>query len=154
METFSLSLKNNGNYINYQMIFNRLVIDDHKLERNNTINLLKNVLSFLKINDHAILERSDGIDLLNLIRLDKEKKIEYIFIDENMDYLNGSESVHIIRKWEEYHKIKRYKIISITAFDDKDTSTRLKSSGVNSILLKPCNKSDFIKIFQKFSKSS
>ena len=85
METFSLSLKNNGNYINYQMIFNRLVIDDHKLERNNTINLLKNVLSFLKINDHAILERSDGIDLLNLIRLDKEKKIEYIFIDENID---------------------------------------------------------------------
>ena len=65
--------------------FNIVVIDDHKLVRDNTVNLLKNVLSFLKINDYAILEGSDGIDLLNFIRLDKEKKIEYIFIDENMD---------------------------------------------------------------------
>ena len=75
METFSLSLNNNWNYINYQMKFNTVVIDDHKLERDNTINLLKNVLSFLKINDFAILEGSDGIDLLNLIRLDKKRKL-------------------------------------------------------------------------------
>ena len=57
------------------MKFNTVVIDDHKLERDNTINLLKNVLSFLKINDFAILEGSDGIDLLNLIRLDKKRKL-------------------------------------------------------------------------------
>ena len=128
-----------------------LVVDDHKLVRDNTINLLKNVLSNLKLDNFDILEGSDGIDLLNMVRSDRENRIKCILIDENMEYLNGSEAVNFIRKWEEYKKIQRYEIISVTAFDDKETQQRILFSGVNSVLFKPCTKTDFIKIFEKFS---
>ena len=101
-----------GNYECYQKKFQIVVIDDHKLVRENTVNLIRNVFKYLKINDYGILEGSDGVDLLNIVRLDKENKIKYIFIDENMYYLNGSEAVSIVRKFEEYKKINRYEIIN------------------------------------------
>ena len=134
-----------------QMKYDILVVDDHKLVRDNTINLLKNVLSIMKLDYFGIVEGSDGIDLLNKIRLDRENRIKLIFLDENMEYLNGSEAVNFIRKWEECKKIQKYEIISVTAFDDKETRQRILSSGVNSVLFKPCTKSDFMKIFEKFS---
>ena len=111
-----------------------------------TINLLRIVFDDLKIDDFEILEGYDGIDLLNMVRSDKDNKNRLIFIDENMEYLNGSQAVSIVRNLEQNKKIKKYEIISITAFDDKATQDRILGSGVNSILLKPCNKSDIRKI--------
>ena len=117
--------------------------------RDNTVNLIRNVLSVLEINNIQIVELSDGIQLLNTIIMDKNDQIVYIFTDENMEYLNGSEAVKIIRKLEQNHKINKYPIASITAFEDDETRKNILNSGVNFILSKPCTKLDITNILQK-----
>ena len=137
-----------GNIINDDNTICILVIDDHKLLRDITINLIKNVMTLLNIANYRIIEGSDGIDLLNILRLDKDHKIKSIFIDENMEYMNGSEAVRIIRKFEKNNKIKNYNIISITAFDDPDTKNYILNCGMNSIISKPCTRSQILNIMQ------
>ena len=128
--------------------FTIVVVDDNQLVRGTTVNVLKNVLSNLKISDFRIIEGCDGIDLLNFVRSDKNNRIKYIFTDENMYYLNGSEAVRIIRKFEEDNKIKNYKIFSVTAFDDEETRKNILNSGITTILSKPCSKSEIMNILK------
>jgi signal transduction histidine kinase/CheY-like chemotaxis protein len=129
-----------------------LVIDDQQLIRENTVRLIKNVLSSLNMSsDFDIIEGSDGIELLNLIRLDKDNLIKCVLIDENMEYLNGSETVSIIRKLEQYRKIKRYLIVSISGLDDPETKDRLLRSGLDLVITKPCQKNDITKILFKLN---
>ena len=143
IENFNFSISNNDNFS-----FSIVVVDDNKLIRESTVNLVKKVFSTLNIVNFKVIEGSDGIDLLNIVRADKDNKIKYIFTDENMEYLNGSEAVKLIRKFEESKKIHRYNIISITAFDDEGTRSNILKSGINSILSKPCCKSDINKYLQ------
>ena len=131
-----------------------VVVDDQKIVRKNTVNVIKNVLLILKIYDIEIIELSDGIELLNVIIKDKNYQIIYIFTDENMEFLNGSETVRIIRKMEANNKIQNYPIASITAFEDTQTRQNIRNSGVNSILTKPCNKSDITNLLSKFFENS
>ena len=126
-----------------------VVVDDHKLVRINTINLIKLTLSSLNIDNFTIIEGSDGIDLLNIVRKDENCKIKCVFTDENMEYLNGSEAVKIIRKLEQNNKFKPQHIVTITAFDDNGTRNNILESGVNSILSKPCSKTAIKSILQK-----
>ena len=138
-----MSLRNFTNENNFTI----LVIDDHKFVRNSIVNLIKNVLKVLQIKNAEIIEGCDGIELLNIVMKDKNNLIKYIFTDENMMFLNGSEAVRLIRKLEQDEKIKNYKIVSITAFDDEETKNNILKSGMNKILPKPCLKSDLLNIF-------
>ena len=83
--------------------------------------MLKKVLISKNINDCSIIEASDGIELLNIVMRDKNNKINCIFIDEKMEYLNGSETVQIIRKLQNLNKFNSYSIVSITALEVIDT---------------------------------
>ena len=142
---FSFSL---GNIISDDNTTSIVVIDDHKLIRDITINLIKSVMTTLNIQNYKIIEGSDGIDLLNIVRLDKEHKIKYILIDENMEFLNGSEAVKILRNIEKSNKIKNYNIISLTAFDDPETKNHILNCGLDSIISKPSTKSQILNIMQ------
>ena len=71
-----------------------------------------------------------------------------------MEFINGSEAVRILRKLENFKKIQKYPIISITAFDDPETRNRIKNSGVDSILSKPCTKNEIRKILSTLIKDS
>ena len=102
--------------------------------------------------DYDIIEGSDGIELLNIIRLDKDNKIKCIFLDENMEYLNGSETISILRKLEHEEKIMKYYIVSITALDDQFSINKVIYSGVDKIIPKPCSKSDLKKIIFNLKK--
>jgi signal transduction histidine kinase/CheY-like chemotaxis protein len=126
-----------------------VVVDDQKLVRLNTINLIKTILSNLNIHEYSIIEGSDGIDLLNIVRRDQNGSIKCIFTDENMEYLNGSEVISIIRKLEQNYKVKYQYIVSITAFDDIGTRNNILNSGVNSILSKPCSKTALTEILRR-----
>jgi CheY-like chemotaxis protein len=138
--------------LNFEMFtsgFNYLVVvDDQRLVRRNTVNLIKIVISSMRINNLLIIEAVDGLDLLNIVRRDKEKSIKCIFTDENMDYINGSEAVKIIRNMEDKNKVNHYHIISITAFDDTETKNQIIKSGINSVIIKPCSKTYIINIFK------
>jgi CheY-like chemotaxis protein len=129
-----------------------VIVDDNKLIRETTINLIKLVLAEMNIIDnYRTIECVDGIDLLKLIISDTEHRIKCVFTDENMEYLNGSEAVKIIRRLEEKGKVYKYNIITITAFDDIQTKKNILSSGVNSMLTKPCTKSSMIKILKELN---
>jgi CheY-like chemotaxis protein len=118
-----------------------VIVDDHKLIRETTKNLLINVLKSLNMENFSFIEASDGIDLLNIIKTDYSKRIKCIFVDENMEYLNGSEAVKIIRNLENNKKIPQFKMVSITAFDDLETKKNILGAGFDLIVPKPCSKS-------------
>jgi signal transduction histidine kinase len=148
--------KNEENFINCSLgenvssnyNFAVVVIDDQKLVRENTMNLINISLESLKISDFTILEGSDGIELLNILRLDRENKIKFVFVDEYMEYLNGSEVITIIRKLEEAHKFKRHFIVSLTAMEDESFKNRIIKIGADLIISKPCITSDIVNIFK------
>ena len=119
-----------------------LVVDDNLIIRKATVNLIKNILRELKINDIEIVELTDGIDILYAIMMDKTYKIKYIFTDECMEYLNGSEAARIIRKMEENNKIPFYHLVSVTALQDDKSRTFLLNSGFDNIISKPSSYSD------------
>lgn len=118
-----------------------VIVDDHKLVREATINLLSTILNSLELEDFSFIEASDGIDLLRIIKTDICKRIKCIFVDENMEYLNGSEAVRIIRHLESNKKIPRFNIVSTTAFDDVETRKIILEAGFDKIIQKPCSKS-------------
>ena len=138
----------NNSYITEKK-FKIIVVDDNKFVRENTVYLLKNALNQLKLDNFLIVEGSDGIDILNFVRLDNHFKIRYIFTDESMQFLDGSEAVKLIRKFEENDKIKSYNIISLTAFDDPQTRNKILNCGLNSIMSKPATKTEIMKILIK-----
>ena len=144
--TSSFTIRSN-NYVDDNN-FIIAVVDDNKLVRDTTVSIIKNVISMLNLTNFSIIEGSDGIDLLNLVRSDNNYRIKFIFTDENMMYLNGSEAFRIIRKLEEDDKIHNYKIISVPAFDDEETRNNIVNSGINTILSKPCSKSEILKILK------
>ena len=125
-----------------------VVIDDYKLIRENTVNLVKKVFETLKISDYSIIQGSDGIDLLNIVRKDKINAIKLVFTDENMEYLNGSETVKIIRKLEDKGMINKYFYASVTAYEDQETRNNILKSGINTIISKPCTKSTLLSIMK------
>ena len=145
VETFSINLGVYNTNSNYDII----VIDDQRFIRDSLVNIIKNVIKKLETPNVEIIEGSDGIDLLNHIRLDHSHKIKCIFIDENMQYLNGTDVIKILRKLENNGKIQNYNVVSITAFEDNETKERILNSGANSIISKPCTKSDITKILKK-----
>ena len=130
-----------------------LVVDDHKYVRQNTVNLIMNALNELKIKNIDVIEASDGIEMLNIIIRDKNNKIKSIFIDENMEYMNGTEAVRILRKMQQDNKIKNYNIVSTSAFDDSESKKLILNSGVNSILSKPCTKSEICNILSNLTEN-
>jgi len=121
-----------------------LIIDDHKIIRESLVILIKKILKNLnKENIFDIIEGSDGVDILSYLIYDqtKENEIKLVITDENMEYINGSEAISIIRKLEKAKKIKNVSIASITAFEDEFNKNKIKQSGSNIILSKPCSES-------------
>jgi len=131
-----------------------LVVDDHKILRDTIVFLLKKCIKLSgKENEFEIIEGKDGIDILYYIINDQHNNnlIKCVITDENMEYLNGSEAIQIIRNMEKNKKIKNVVIASISAFHDEFTISKIKSSGTNQILQKPCtekNMKDFLKEYK------
>ena len=79
------------------------------------------------------------------------RKIKAIFIDENMEYLNGSESVSIIRRLQKNDKINKFSIASVTSFEDLQTKDFIKNSGMDVVFSKPIKKSELIDFLDKYN---
>ena len=62
--SFDLSL---GDYKSEEKMFRIIVVDDNILVRQNTVNLIKRLLSALQLNNIEVPQFSDGIDLLYII---------------------------------------------------------------------------------------
>jgi signal transduction histidine kinase/CheY-like chemotaxis protein len=129
-----------------------LIVDDNHYIRSSIKNLVQQVLKS-STRHYDIVEGSDGVDILKLIIDDQQSNnlFKCIITDENMEYINGSESIKILKDLEKANKIKKILIISITSFEDELTKSNINKAGVDYILSKPCTKKHLAGIFKNES---
>jgi len=130
-----------------------LIVDDHKFIRKSLRNLIGKILKKNSFKTYEIIEGKDGIDILYNLIDDQTKNnlIKCIITDENMEYLNGSQAIKIIRKLEKLNKIKKIPIATITAYENNSIKDFIIKKGSDSILSKPCNENSIKEFFEKFS---
>ena len=130
-----------------------LLIDDHKFIRNNIKNMLSKYIHLKNLShEFEIIEGSDGVDILYEVISDQSinNLIKCIFTDENMEFLNGSEAIEIIKKFEKKNKIKKIPIACITAFEDEYSFDLIYNSGADFVITKPCKELDLINFLERF----
>lgn len=100
--------------------------------------------------DLEIICCSDGMDILKFI-LDEKifGDVKLIITDENMEFLNGSEAVKIVRTIEERKKNKRKFIISLTCHEDISMINYIKECGADMVVSKPLNKNKIKDVFDE-----
>lgn len=117
-----------------------LIVDDSETIRNSLCNIL--LQNKIVKSEYEVLQGQDGIDILNHVMIDQSKgnKLRLIITDENMEYLNGSKAISLVRELEAQNKVKRVFIISLTAFSDDETTKFIKKSGADLVYPKPLTK--------------
>jgi signal transduction histidine kinase len=96
-----------------------ILVDDNSMLLASLKNMINKVLTKDRIEDIRITCGIDGIDLLKIIMDDQKNEniIKAIFVDEFMEYMNGSEAIRIIRDLENQSKIKPLYIVKVTAMN-------------------------------------
>jgi len=130
-----------------------LLADDNHIINNSNKRLLMQIFKEIQI-DYEIICCSDGMDILKYIMDDKTFDNVCIITDENMEYLNGSEAINIIRTIEERKVNSRKLIISLTCYEDISMINYIMKSGADTVLTKPLNKNKIKQIFIRQINSS
>ena len=127
-----------------------LIVDDNQFLRISLKNVLNKIMIETRIY-YEIIEGTDGVDILKYIIDDQflQNQIKCIFTDENMDYINGSEAIRIVRNLVKENKIKNVSIISITSYEDDVSKDNIMKCGVDSIVSKPYTKSQLLTALRK-----
>jgi len=117
-----------------------IVCDDDKFNGDS----IKNCLTKMKFNnlDNVKIYTkvcTNGIDCLYEIYSDYKvgKKYSFLFIDENMPGINGSEVIKILKTMIRNKFLNNIKICSITGFENEDFEQNLKNIGCDIIIKKP-----------------
>lgn len=132
-----------------------LIVDDNLYIRRTLVNLFSHALSDMekeknKKFEYGVLQGEDGVDALRILTDGRiGNKVKALFIDENMNYLNGSESVKIIRQFQKLNKVNKFKIASVTAFEDVEIKNNIKKSGMDEVFSKPLKKAELINFLDK-----
>ena len=118
-----------------------LIVDDNVYNNESTKNILRKILKEAGSQIEIIIG-SDGADIIHQIIQDQSKgnEIKCIITDENMEYINGSEAIRIIRNLEKRHKIKFVNIISVTGNEESEFANEIIKAGAQMILSKPLPK--------------
>lgn len=127
-----------------------IVCDDSNLIRKSTMNLMESIQEIkLKYN---IISCYDGAEVLLKIIDDQSNGnlIKIVFLDEQMDYLNGSQTVSLIKNFQKEKKIKSCFFVSISAFDDENIKESLIEKGFDMVLQKPLNLKSLTECFKFF----
>ncbi len=95
---------------------------------------------------------SDGLDIIKTaLKYDKNYNamIKGIFTDENMDFLNGTEGIEFIRKFEKIKNYQETKIVSMTCHEDTKITDYILKKGANCVVSKPLTKNILLNTFKK-----
>jgi len=118
-----------------------ILADDNHLINTCNKKIILEILNDLQIYDIEVICVNDGIDVVKLyLNYENTDIIKFILTDENMDYMNGSEAVKIIRKIESMKNLKRVNIISLSCHEDVNMRNLIIGAGVDYILTKPLSK--------------
>jgi len=118
-----------------------IIADDHETILNSLTKIFNNILEEKKKNI-KILKAKDGIDILKHV-YEHHSNIKLIISDENMEFLNGSETMKILKYFERSNKIKPIKL-AILSSDNK--SEYYKEIGIDKVLDKNFNKQSFYQL--------
>lgn len=118
-----------------------LIVDDSKVILNSLNRLL---LQSSNIKEKFEVKLAfDGLEMINIIVEShvKNRVVELVLTDENMEYINGSQAVKLIKSISKKLNLS-YKLnfISITAFEDEITKTNILNCGFSELLAKPVTK--------------
>ena len=102
-----------------------------------------------------IIEADDGVDIIKLVTYDQKygNRIKIIMTDENMEYLQGTKAISILRELESFGKIKSTFIVSVTAFSDDFTKNEIIQKGANLVIAKPFSQyhiEEIIKAYESY----
>lgn len=141
-----------------------LIVDDSISIRKSLVKQVTNIINTFKNNnsinnkdqtfDFQIIEGSDGVDILYHFLKDQEsgdKSIKYVFSDENMEYLNGSQAFSLLRELYNLGKFPNYnevEFISITGYSDIDEIANIKNKGATKVISKPIKNKDLEELFR------
>lgn len=144
--TRNLALVRDSELLNFQGL-RILITDDDYNCRKNLKNLLKNVLSNLPDNlgrNISVIKATDGIETVKIVIEDQligNSSIRLIISDENMAFVNGSDSFALLNKMFSMNKLNKIPLVILTALEDTDTLNQIKrNSGASDILKKPLGK--------------
>ena len=126
-----------------------ITVDDNNLINKSVKKIIEKILKE-NDKDYEVIVATDGIDILKLIRKDQSNGnlIKCIITDENMEYMDGSEAIKIVRNYEKIGKIKPVNIITSTCHEDKNITQHILNCGSQIILKKPLNKVELEKVFR------
>ena len=129
-----------------------LVVDDNHFVNEATTRVLKNVLKEAGL-DIEIIVGTDGCDIVHHVIQDQSKgnEIRCILTDENMEYLNGSEAIRIVRNLENRQKVKFVNIISVTSNEDPCYIQEIIRAGAQTVLNKPLTKSVLARVLKDYN---
>ena len=129
-----------------------LIVDDNYYNNEATKNILRKILKEAG-SEIEIITGSDGADIIHQIILDQSKgnEIRCIITDENMEYINGSEAIRIIRNLERKNKIKFVNIISVTGNEGSEFSNEIVEAGADLVLGKPLKRLLIQKTLKQFN---
>jgi signal transduction histidine kinase/CheY-like chemotaxis protein len=122
-----------------------VIVDDNAMLLSSLNNVIKKDLVNNNINNVKIFSGSDGIDLLKII-IDDQKGpniIKCVFVDEFMEFMNGTEVIKIIREYERSNKIKPLFITKVSAMHFEQNS-----DGANITLEKPVRDKQIQKVLK------
>ena len=118
-----------------------LVVDDVETINNSISHLLKKIIKEKNLK-YEVIQLNDGIDILNEVINDQKRgdknMIDLIITDENMNFINGTDAISLLRKMEGSNKVRVPHIISST--NEAYIEERMDVLKVYKILPKPINK--------------
>lgn len=112
-----------------------LVVDDSLVMRRIIINNLNDLL--LK----DIVEAEGGLECLEILR---KEKIDLLFLDLNIPFLDGFE---VLKEIQKIKKLRRLKIIVCSGETKRKDIVKAISLGANDYIVKPFDKRSFRNIF-------
>ena len=126
-----------------------LLVDDNEILNDSAKNIVNKIISKFKL-DLDVICLSDGVEVIKYI-LDEKNSVlvKCIITDENMEYINGSETIKFLKNLEFKKKLHKIIIISLTSYDDKKLKNEIISSGADQILNKPISENKLEEIFRK-----
>ncbi len=129
-----------------------LVVDDNYFVNEATVRVLKNVLKEAGL-DIEIIVGTDGSDIIHHVIQDQSKgnEIRCILTDENMEYLNGSEAIRIVRNLENRQKVKFVNMICVTSNEDPYYIQEIIRAGAQTVLNKPLTKSVLARVLKDYN---
>lgn len=144
----NLSQYCSSNYANNSKRPIILVADDNHIINESNKRILMNICREKSLN-YEIVSCQDGIDILKYVSDESSfGDIKIIITDENMEYLNGSEAIRIIRTLEDRKRAPKKVIISLTCHEELSILKNIKESGADLIITKPLSKQKIIHIFE------